>query len=121
MARVGAIDPAGFGPVYREAVRDIAPFLTPDRLEVIARHNPGWRPERFDAVAYLETSEARYSAALAVFEGTTSSGKGSRCGNLDLSEPLDSQPDERFDLVLAMAILEHLPSSRPVSASSPAR
>lgn len=63
MARVGAIDLAAFGPVYREAVRDIAPFLTPDRLEVIARHNPGWRPEHSDAVAYLETSEARYSAA----------------------------------------------------------
>ena len=35
--------------------------------------------------------------------------------NLDLSEPLESVPEDRFDLVAAMAILEHLPSSpRPL-------
>ena len=160
-----AIDLTTFGPVYREAVKDIAPFLTPDRLEVIARHNPGWRPERFDAVAYLETSEARYAPALSVFErngGRAASEElrvldvggfmgtlplalarlgarvtlsehydyyegafdelrdylleqGVEVWDLDLSEPLGSQPDDRFDLVLAMAILEHLPSSpRPL-------
>ena len=165
MARTGAIDLSAFGAVYREAVRDLAPFLTPDRLEVIARHNPGWRPERFDAVAYLETSEARYAAALAVFERNGGQaageelrvldvggfmgplplalvrlgarvtlsehydyydgafdelrdyliGQGVEVWDLDLSEALDSQPDDRFDLVLAMAILEHLPSSpRPL-------
>lgn len=165
MARRGSIDLSAFGPVYREAVRDLAPFLTPDRLEVIARHNPGWRPERFDAVAYLETSEARYAAALAVFErnGGQAAGEelrvldvggfmgplplalvrlgarvtlsehyayydgafdelrdyliaqGVEVWDLDLSEALGSPPDERFDLVLAMAILEHLPSSpRPL-------
>ncbi len=165
MARTGPIDLSAFGAVYREAVRDIAPFLTPDRLEVIARHNPGWRPEHFDAVAYLETSEARYTAALAVFERNGGQavgeelrvldvggfmgplplalvrlgarvtlsehydyydgafdelrdyliGQGVEVWDLDLSEALDSQPDDRFDLVLAMAILEHLPSSpRPL-------
>ena len=165
MTRVSAIDLSAFGPVYREAVRDIAPFLTPERLEVIARHNPGWRPERFDAVAYLETSEARSTAALGVFQrnGGRAAGEelrvldvggfmgtlplalvrlgarvtlsehygyydgafdelrdylveqGVEVWDLDLSEPLGSQPDDRFDLVLAMAILEHLPSSpRPL-------
>jgi hypothetical protein len=54
-----------FSRVYREAAADIVPFLTPERLEVIGRHNPGWKPGRFDAAAYLETSEARYAAALA--------------------------------------------------------
>jgi SAM-dependent methyltransferase len=154
-----------FNRVYREAAADIVPFLTPERLEVIGRHNPGWKPGRFDAAAYLETSEVRYSAALAAFErhgGEAVEGQlrvldvggfmgalplalvrlgaqvalsenygyyegafdelrdylareGVEIWNLDLSEPLESVPADRFDLVAAMAILEHLPSSpRPL-------
>lgn len=154
-----------FGRVYREAVADIVPFLTPERLDVIGRHNPGWKAGRFDAAAYLETSEARYAAALAAFErhgGEALEGplrvldvggfmgalplamvrlgaqvalsenygyyegafdelrdylaaEGVEIWNLDLSEPLESVPADRFDLVAAMAILEHLPSSpRPL-------
>ncbi len=154
-----------FGRVYREAAADIVPFLTPERLEVIGRHNPGWKPGRFDASAYLETSEIRYAAALAAFErhgGEAVEGplrvldvggfmgalplamarlgaqvtlsenygyyegafdelrdylaaEGVEIWNLDLSEPLESVPADRFDLVAAMAILEHLPSSpRPL-------
>jgi SAM-dependent methyltransferase len=149
-----------FGRVYREAAADIVPFLTPERLEVIGRHNPGWKPGRFDAAAYLETSEVRYAAALAAFErhgGEAVEGRlrvldvggfmgalplamvrlgahvalsenygyyngafddlrdflaaeGVEIWNLDLSEPLESAPADRFDLVAAMAILEHLPS-----------
>lgn len=140
------------------------PFLTVDRLAVVARHNPGWRPGRFDAAAYLETSEIRYAAALDAFErhaGPPSSpvrfldiggflgalplalvrlgaqvtlsekygyyhgafdelrdylvDEGVEIWDLDLSEPLESPPAKRFDLVAAMAILEHLPSSpRPL-------
>ena len=154
-----------FSRVYREAAADIVPFLTPERLDVIGRHNPGWKAGRFDATAYLETSEIRYSAALAAFErhgGEAVEGRlrvldvggfmgalplalvrlgarvtlsenygyyegafdelrdylaaeGVEIWNLDLSEPLESVPAERFDLVAAMAILEHLPSSpRPL-------
>lgn len=41
--------------------------------------------------------------------------EGVEIWNLDLSEPLESVPGDRFDLVAAMAILEHLPSSpRPL-------
>jgi SAM-dependent methyltransferase len=149
-----------FGAVYRDAVRELEPFLTPDRLAVVARHNPGWRPERFDAAGYLRTSELRYDAALELFERhrdaadsalrfldiggflgalplaltrlgarVTLSEKygyyhgafdelrdllvaeGVEVWDLDLSEPLESTPAARFDLVAAMAILEHLPSS----------
>ncbi len=154
-----------FGQVYRQAVADIVPFLTPERLEVIGRHNPGWKSGRFDAPAYLETSEVRYSAALAAFErhggaavdgrlrvldvggfmgalplamvrlgahATLSehygyydgafddlrdflSAEGVEIWDLDLSEPLEPAPAGRFDLIAAMAILEHLPSSpRPL-------
>jgi 2-polyprenyl-3-methyl-5-hydroxy-6-metoxy-1,4-benzoquinol methylase len=157
---VNLLDRHAFGPAYRQAVRDIVPFLTADRLEVIGRHNAGWRPERFDFPAYLESSEVRYAAALAAFErneGRAADGhlrvldvggfmgalpltlarlgarvtlaekydyydgafddlrsflteQGVEVWDIDLSEPLDSPP-ARFDLVAAMAVLEHLPSS----------
>src|SRR5829696_6895041 len=57
-----------FSSAYRGAVREIVPFLTPDRLAVMARHNPGWRPGRFEPAKYLETSEVRYATALEMFQ-----------------------------------------------------
>ena len=56
-----------FRVAYREAVSELVPFLTPERLEVIARHNPGWQPARFDFRAYLRDSERRYVKALESF------------------------------------------------------
>jgi 2-polyprenyl-3-methyl-5-hydroxy-6-metoxy-1,4-benzoquinol methylase len=152
-----------FPDAFREAVREIGPFLTSERLEVVARHNPGWRPERFDAVAYLDTSEVRYATALELFARYGDpqerpsfldvggfmgalplalaklgaqvtlvekygyyygafddlrdhlAGQGVEIWDLDLTEPLAALPGERFDLIAAMAILEHLPSSpRPL-------
>jgi SAM-dependent methyltransferase len=150
-----------FATAYAEAVRAIVPFLTPERLETLARHNPGWR--HFDLAAYLENSRVRYQAALDVFARHTSMSLPTRfldiggflgafplalCrlgvrvtlterydyygGSLDelrdflvaegvevwdndLTEPLEPLPGERFDLVAAMAILEHLAHSpRPL-------
>ena len=43
--------------------------------------------------------------------------EGVEIWNLDLSEPLESVPEERFDLVAAMAILEHLPVLAPAAAA----
>jgi 2-polyprenyl-3-methyl-5-hydroxy-6-metoxy-1,4-benzoquinol methylase len=159
------IAPSAFSQAYRDTVREILPFLTPNRLEVIGRHNPGWKPERFDVSAYLETSEVRYAAALDLFRRhggravreplrfldvggfmgalplalarlgaqVTLAEKydyyggafddlrahleqeGVEVWDVDLSEPLDSAPADRFDLIAAMAVLEHLPSSpRPL-------
>jgi 2-polyprenyl-3-methyl-5-hydroxy-6-metoxy-1,4-benzoquinol methylase len=160
-----AVDRGRFGAVYAQAVSEIVPFLTRDRLEVVGRHNPGWKPERFDAASYLRTSQVRYEAALEVFarhrgDGDSSllrvldvggfmgalpltlarlgarvtlaerygfyhgafdelrdflSEQGVDIWDADLSEELDPLPEDRFDLITAMAVLEHLPSSpRPL-------
>lgn len=63
-----ALDVAAFRSAYQSAVRDVLPFLTPDRLRAVARHNPGWHPEAFDFVSYLRASEQRYVRALELFE-----------------------------------------------------
>jgi SAM-dependent methyltransferase len=149
--------PIDFAPVYQQAVREIVPFLTPNRLEMLARHNPGWR--RFDLAAYLENSQLRYQTALDLFARHASAatplrfldvggflgalplalcrlgarvtlterydyyggafdelrdflvGEGVVVWDLDMTEPLEPLPGERFDLVAAMAILEHLAHS----------
>jgi SAM-dependent methyltransferase len=61
------IDAARFRLAYRRAVEEIAPFLTPDRQAVIARHNLGLHPERYDMHAYLRASEQRYALAVQRF------------------------------------------------------
>jgi SAM-dependent methyltransferase len=58
-------DQQAFAGAYRQAVREIVPFLTPERVQVVARHNPGWGS--FDFTAYLEHSEVRYQAALDLY------------------------------------------------------
>jgi 2-polyprenyl-3-methyl-5-hydroxy-6-metoxy-1,4-benzoquinol methylase len=56
-----------FRDVYRQAVADVMPFFDDERLALVARHNPGWAPGRFDHRAYLEASERRYVIALRTF------------------------------------------------------
>ncbi len=58
------IDREAFRAAYRQATREIEPFLTPDRLAVIARHNLGLHPDRFDIRSYLRASERRYVRAV---------------------------------------------------------
>jgi SAM-dependent methyltransferase len=156
------VDIDAFRRAYRQAVDDVLPFLSDERLAVVARHNPGWRPGAFDFTAYLRTSEVRYVTALQAFErngGSTGdgealralevggfmaafplalarlgvraalsekygyyygafdelrdyvAGQGVEVWDLDLTEPVEPFPQERFDLVTAMAILEHLAHS----------
>jgi hypothetical protein len=54
------IDREQFRTAYRDAVREIAPFLTRESQSVIARHNLGLHPDRYDMLAYLRASERRY-------------------------------------------------------------
>jgi 2-polyprenyl-3-methyl-5-hydroxy-6-metoxy-1,4-benzoquinol methylase len=155
------VDVGAFRRRYRQAVADVLPFLTPDRLAVIARHNPGWDPRAFDHEEYLRNSETRYVTALETFMRNGGAGEagalrvlevggfmaafpialarvgvrttlseeydyyygafdalrdyataeGVEIWPLDLTEPLEQLPTARFDLVTAMAILEHLAHS----------
>lgn len=54
------IDREAFRAAYRQATGEIEPFLTPERLAVIAHHNLGLHPDRYDIRAYLRASERRY-------------------------------------------------------------
>jgi 2-polyprenyl-3-methyl-5-hydroxy-6-metoxy-1,4-benzoquinol methylase len=48
-----------FSPLYLQCVREVSARLPAD-WSALARHNAGWRRARFDAGAYLVTSEVRY-------------------------------------------------------------
>jgi hypothetical protein len=61
------IDRRKFQQVYRQAVGDIDPFLTRESQAVIARHNLGLHPDRFDMRRYLRASERRYVVAVDQF------------------------------------------------------
>jgi len=61
------VEVARFREEYRQAVRDVARFVTPERQELIARHNLGLHPSRTDLTAYLEASEKRYVRAVELF------------------------------------------------------
>ncbi len=52
-----------FSSVYQNCVEEMNQRLPAD-WSALARHNPGWRKERFDAKSYLVTSEIRYWHAL---------------------------------------------------------
>jgi SAM-dependent methyltransferase len=161
------LDIETFRRAYRQAVDEVLPFLTDERLAVVARHNPGWRPGAFDFASYLRASEVRYVAALESYArhgGADAAGDAGATGglstlevggfmaafplalarmgaraalsekygyyygafdelrgyvadqgvevwDLDLTEPVGPLPRERFDLITALAILEHLPHS----------
>lgn len=147
---------------YRRAIGDLLPLLTPDRIEVLGEHNPGWGAG-YDVRAYLEASEVRYVQALELAEAVAPScstgsvldiggfmgafplalartgakvtlsekydyyygafdpvrdllvSEGISVWDADLTEPFSSSGGERFDLVTAMAIIEHLANSpRPM-------
>lgn len=61
------VDVDRFRVEYRRAVTDIARFITPERQQVIARHNLGLAPSRTDLSTYLTASEERYARALGLF------------------------------------------------------
>jgi 2-polyprenyl-3-methyl-5-hydroxy-6-metoxy-1,4-benzoquinol methylase len=92
MTIVKGIDLRAFSLVYREAVEDVLPFLTRERLDVIGRHNPGWRPGRFDFPSYLKTSEVRYVAALAAFDRNGGQAADGRLRVLDVGGFMGALP-----------------------------
>jgi hypothetical protein len=67
------IDRWAFRDAYRRAVNEIHPFLSRERLAVIARHNLGLHPDRHDVLRYLHASEARYLLAIDRFNQQSSS------------------------------------------------
>ena len=56
-----------FRTEYPRAVQDVTRFVTPERQEVIARHNPGLERSRTSLSTYLKASENRYARALGMF------------------------------------------------------
>jgi 2-polyprenyl-3-methyl-5-hydroxy-6-metoxy-1,4-benzoquinol methylase len=70
------VDIARFRTAYRDAVRDVLPFITPDRQRLIARHDPSLSPERHDFAEYLGASEGRYATALSMFQRSRHDGDG---------------------------------------------
>ena len=67
-----------FRVAYREAVGAVLPFFDSARLEKVAAHNPGWRPDRFDVAAYLRASEVRYAEVLGLFRRCGGAGERPR-------------------------------------------
>lgn len=61
------IDLDRFRSVYSAAVADVLPFLGREKLTGLARHNPGWGPDRHDVGGYLRASVTRYAMALELF------------------------------------------------------
>ena len=52
-----------FNDVYRNAVRDVYEYWTPEMQLELARYNQGWAPAFFDFGAYLRASSVRYYKA----------------------------------------------------------
>ncbi len=52
-----------FSDIYQTAVREVSARM-PEDWTALARHNAGWRRDRFDAYGYLASSEIRYWHAL---------------------------------------------------------
>lgn len=56
-----------FRKIYKQAVKDILPYFDRDKLDLIAKHNWGWRSEVHDVAYYLYASEERYVHALELY------------------------------------------------------
>ena len=61
---VSVIDPERFFRTYRQAVADVMRFITPERQELIARHDLSLHPARHRLDVYLYASERRYAQVL---------------------------------------------------------
>jgi len=57
-----------FASAYGKAVRDVLRFVSNEQLRLVAKHNPGWGPERFDVKAYLDASAVRYANVVEMAE-----------------------------------------------------
>lgn len=66
------IDRARFDAVYLRCVTEVMERM-PDDWSAFARHNVGWRKDRFDAGAYLRDSAERYWRAYRILAGSSAS------------------------------------------------
>lgn len=61
------VEVSRFRQEYRRVVSEVMRFVTPERQEIIARHNLGLHPSRTDLANYLAASERRYVLAVELF------------------------------------------------------
>jgi 2-polyprenyl-3-methyl-5-hydroxy-6-metoxy-1,4-benzoquinol methylase len=57
-----------FADVYGNAVQDVLRFVSNEQLRLVAKHNPGWGPGRFEVEAYLNASAIRYANVIEMAE-----------------------------------------------------
>jgi 2-polyprenyl-3-methyl-5-hydroxy-6-metoxy-1,4-benzoquinol methylase len=148
-----------FRDAYRSAVVEVMRFVTPERQEVLARHNRGLHPDHTDLRTYLDASERRYARIVKQFDTLRPTATGvsaldvggflgalplalTRCGldvtlveeygyyhgafdelrdflvaegvqvwAQDFTSPVADAPPHTYQLVMNLAMLEHLPSS----------
>jgi 2-polyprenyl-3-methyl-5-hydroxy-6-metoxy-1,4-benzoquinol methylase len=99
------VDFSGFRDEYRRAVKDVMRFVTPERQELIARHNLGLHPSRTDLTAYLEASEERYVRAVGLFNAYLPE-SGTEHRALDVGGFLGSYPLTLVRLGLSVTLAE---------------
>jgi 2-polyprenyl-3-methyl-5-hydroxy-6-metoxy-1,4-benzoquinol methylase len=75
---------AAFVSVYEQAVRDVLRFVSNEQLRLVAKHNPGWGPGRFDVEAYLNASVIRYANVIEMAEKFLQAPRGQAFTLLDV-------------------------------------
>jgi 2-polyprenyl-3-methyl-5-hydroxy-6-metoxy-1,4-benzoquinol methylase len=86
------IDRERFGEEYRRSVSEVSRFITPERQEVIARHNLGLHPDHTNLRLYLDASERRYGKVVEAFNRQRPAVAPEEVGALDIGGFLGAFP-----------------------------
>jgi len=86
------IDREYFRVAYRGAVSDVTRFITPERQQVLARHNAGLGPHHTDLRTYLEASERRYVRIIDQFNRQRPTLRAAEISLLDIGGFLGALP-----------------------------